>query len=264
MNLSQCSISFQTEDKWNDERTLEHAFEDLLPDLKAWGFDGVEAWWPHVENLSEVELGDVVTRLQAFDLQVPMLSGYTDFTTSEASAAASTEVLTRMCAVARRLSCPAIRLFTGSIGSTDSTQAQWRRTVSSIHALCEAHADLTFCLETHSNNLSDRVDTCLRLLADIDQPNAQLIYQADTFFPEHIDALRRLLPFVKHVHALNFTEDANGDRQWCWLQHGAVDFADVFSQLQRAGYQGFVSLEWMGPSPETAALAQAEWVRHLN
>jgi sugar phosphate isomerase/epimerase len=76
----------------------------------------------------------------------------------------------------------------------------------------------------------------------------------------HVDprlALAELGPYLRHVHVKNIAwRRVNG--AWRWrhapLDAGLLDWAEILSALQRAGYRGRLSLDHLGGRPSPATL----------
>jgi len=60
--------------------------------------------------------------------------------------------------------------------------------------------------------------------------------------------LRAVLPFVNHVHLKDVVE-RDGKREYAAIGRGPIDFAAILKTLDRAGYDGYVMVEYEGPRP---------------
>lgn len=259
IRLSFCTIAFQA-NKWGRDRRVETPLEDILPILAEAGYDAAELWGPHVGELSDENLDAVREQMERLGLAAALVSPYFDFTTSEERAAASIELGRETIEQARRLGARGVRCFTGKTGSDEATEAQWARAVDALRTLADAAGDdLLLVLETHGHNLMDTVDSSLELLGRADRGNVGLIYQPTTFGPDGcLDAMERLGPHIRHVHASN-----RRDGQRAFLDEGDIDYGKVFAGLERLGFDGYVSVEWMGDDPAGTARREAQCLRRL-
>jgi sugar phosphate isomerase/epimerase len=105
-------------------------------------------------------------------------------------------------------------------------------------------------------NFVNSVDDAAKLLARVERTNVGIM--PDVFHMNiedaHVgDALYRNAKWVSYVHFADSNRLAPGQ--------GHLDFADVFSGLQRAKWDGWVSIEILPkPNPDTAARQAAEHV----
>jgi sugar phosphate isomerase/epimerase len=144
------------------------------------------------------------------------------------------------------------------VGSADATDHQWNLAVSSIQQLADDARDLTWALETHPRNLMDTVPATRKLLERIDRANVGLIFQPSTFTPDELQAADALGTAVRHVHATNTNDDGK-----CLLAEGIMDYPAILSRLEALGFDGYVSIEWMGENPREVARREAQYLRKL-
>jgi sugar phosphate isomerase/epimerase len=259
MKTSFCSIAFQ-QNKWGANIAVEVPLPEILPALAGAGYDGVEIWAPHVMSMSDAALDDLRRQLDDLRLTVPMLSPYFNFTLSDESATQSLAHAQHCLRVARRITAIRVRCFTGNTGSADARPDHWSRAVTSLRTLAdEAAADgIGLALEIHSRNLMDTLESTLRLLREIDRANVGLIYHAGNFLATHTDAIALLGSAITHVHARNEL-----DKKACSLADGDVDYTSMIAQLRQAGFDGYLSVEWMGADPMGVARREAKFLRGL-
>ena len=251
MKISFCTIAFQ-KNKWGRDRVVERAVGEVLPILAEAGYDGAELWGPHVGAMSPAELDALRRQLDELHLATAMVSPYFDFTSSDQSAADSLVEALWFLQFARRLGSRAVRVFTGKTGSATATEEQWTRAARCLRTLADASAadGIIWALETHANNLMDTVEGTLRLLRLVGRPNVRLIFQPSTFRDEYVRATEALAPYACHVHGNHYGG-------------GEIDFRKVLGRLKSVGFHGFVSVEWMGEDPESAARDEARALREL-
>ncbi len=252
-----CTIAFQN-DKWGSPRLIETPIDEIWPLLSEAGYDAVELWWPHVEHLSDDGLIDLGRRLAEAGLAVAMLSPYFDFTTDEDSARDSIRLGRRVLSAARLLGSRGVRVFTGKVGSADASDEQWGRAIRGIQQLADDARDLIWALETHPRNLMDTVPETRKLLERIDRRNVGLIFQPSTFAPDELAAVDALGDAARHVHASNRNEAGK-----CLLAEGTMDYPAILERLESLGFDGFVSVEWMGDDPAEIARREARYLRKL-
>ena len=253
-----CTIAFQ-KNKWGRDRTVERPLGRIVPVVAAAGYDAIEIWGPHLAALSEADLGRAERLLSESGVRVAMVSPYFDFTTSPETASRSLDLGRRTLALARRIGSRAVRCFTGYVGSAEATEEQWRRAVRSLQALADEGPDVLWALETHGRNLMDTVESSERLVGEAGRPNVRLILQPATFGEAYLGASRRLAGLSCHVHAANSRQGRGTD-----LASGQMDWRAILALLDRAGFDGYVSVEWMGDDPEAAARREAPYLAALR
>jgi len=255
-----CTIAFQ-KNKWGRDRAVERPVGEILPVLADAGYDGVEIWGPHVAGLAPEALAGLRRQLDALGLAVAMVSPYFDFTTSEESAAQSVEEGLKFLDIARRLRSRGVRTFTGKVGSREAAQDQWRRAVQSLQRLADASAPdgIFWAMETHGRNLMDTVGGARRIVEETARPNVRLIFQPPTFGVEYREAFDALEPCTAHIHASN-----SRSAERTLLGDGDIDYAWLTDRLNRAGFDGYISVEWMGDDPEGTARREAAYLKRIT
>lgn len=258
MHLSFCTIAFQ-QNKYGGDKTLDVPVIDLLPRIAAAGYDGVELWAPHVAELTDDELAALKARLDALGLAVPMISPYFKLTKTQEQADASVAEGLRLIEIARALGAKGIRCFTGGTASADATEEHWARAVAALQTLADAGPELWWALETHSWNLMDTIESSIRLVGCVGRRNVRLILQPSTFGDDWRSATEGLAAYACHVHATNKTADGGFS-----LEHGEMDWAWIVDRLRAAGFDGFYSVEYMGPEPDRVLTESAPFMRRLS
>ena len=241
--------------------------EELMPELHAWGYDGIELWsgdlsgeayvgwyrrdepriaelWPAEEltKHEEQRLQSLRCLANANGLAIPMISPYFNFVGGRQRWEESLAVGRRYLEYAERLSCPLIRTCTGQVASSELTEADWRAIISGLRALTSLPGaeNVTFALECHRNRPEDTIASVLLEIAEVGAPNLRVLLQPSSLVSQ-VDIhqmLDALWEYTVHVHA-NLTYD---QIDWAWLA----------SELERRGFEGFFSLERVAePALET-------------
>lgn len=136
--------------------------------------------------------------------------------------------------------------------------------VAALQACCEAAlvADVRLALEPINRYETTLINNAAEGLALIEQVGAENFgLLLDTFHmnieePSILDSIRQVGGRVFHVHVA----DSN---RW-YPGGGHLDFASMFEALDKAGYKGYVSGEFMPlPDAETAASRAIRYLRGL-
>lgn len=151
----------------------------------------------------------------------------------------------------------------GQIGSVPRAEAEGRF-LDMARRLCDyaAHKDVTLILEPVNRYEIDFVNSVAEgaaLMQKVDRPNMKLM--PDVFHMNIEDVtiggeLARHIEYVHYVHLADSNRLAPGQ--------GHTDFADIFTNLHHAGYNGWVSVEILPkPDPDTAARQAVEFLKPL-
>ena len=254
ISASMCSIG------WRNE-----PIESVVPIVAEAGYLGLEAWGPHVERYvgEHGELASLSSLLKEHGLQVPMISAYFDL---DRDLEGSLEAAQRYVGFARDLEAPMIRVFTGGGDSEQASISCWRRVVSGLGQICALGAEhgIAFALETHAGHLHDTTATTLRLLRQTGMPNLCVnldIYNLFAIGENPIQALKRLFPWVRHVHLKNRAQATDDGPEDLPLAEGDMDFGEFLLALVDLNYGGHVSLEWFGNHPAKAARREIAYLQ---
>jgi 3-dehydroshikimate dehydratase len=235
MKKSFCSIAY----KFRPETGI----LDIIRDVKAAGYDGVEVWWPHVERKSVAELAEVKAAAAGAKLALPMLSPYLGNFNLAMTNYGEMIARTRAAApVAAKLGIPLLRAFVGwtcECSSLTAGEDYWRFNLRGFREMAAIAADhgLTIALETHGQTLVDSVQGVRRLLDEADgrlRVNLQLDDMAvNSKLPDGAAVYEALKPWVVHMHmhltALDSPE--------------AAEARAIVAAMRRDGFTGFISVE---------------------
>ena len=233
MKISFCSSVFK-----DDE------MEDALIRLGRLGYDGVELW---DQYLKVSDIDKLKTVLEESSLSVAQLCPYFDFTGSKEKWHESLEIVGRYIEYAKILDAKLIRVFTGSVGSNEATEAVWRQAIEGLREMCikGKEFEISFALETHPGSLMDSSSSTLKLLEDVSCSNLGVNLQVPLDSEDVYQSAEILGKHVIHIHAHNWSGPApNG----CWekltyLESGDLDFPRFLGILHRHGFDGYISIE---------------------
>lgn len=255
--------------------------EELMPKLAEFGYDGIEIWagdLPGAEHMawyrqdsvriSEVWEGQELTEAEVarlddlkglaaqYDLAIPTISTYFDFTAGEQRWQESLAVGRRYIQYALALGSPTIRTCAGRIGSADVTEAHWQACISGLKALTSLpDADqVIFALECHPHRPEDTISSILREVEEVGADNLRIILQPTSFAAEASteEILDALYEHTVHIHAHTGMRGSS-EVDWAWL----------LPEMVRRGYEGFLSLEGI-EEPELASIErEIEWLKEV-
>lgn len=224
------------------------------------GARGIELWGRgHLpEDASDAEVARVRVRAAELGLEMACYGSY-----ARAGAADWTpERFGRILDIAEGLGTPRIRVWAGTRGSAEATDADWDAVAAALAMWGEMAAarGLTLVVERHGNTLTDYGDTARRLIDRVNHPAVRLNYQVPypldpAGYADLAADLRMHLPVSAHMHVQNYRAD---DMKRVPLAEGMVRYADWASILADTGFSGWAMLEFL---PETTDLPPVELAR---
>ncbi len=116
-------------------------------------------------------------------------------------------------ASAQALGAPLIRVWAGTAGSAETSEADRARIIADLKRIGEAAAaaNIGITIEFHANTLTDDPDSALALIEAVDHPNVKLYWQTSNGKSADYSAqvLERVKPHLSHLHVFhwNFGED---------------------------------------------------------
>jgi sugar phosphate isomerase/epimerase len=227
-----------------------YSLEEALAGIAGAGFTSVEinsvpGWTEHIKRDADAhEIARVRDLLEKHGLTVVSLSAHSDLT-SDAGADRFRQALS----ICERLGIP---MITTSSGGHDASSAgevseQRERFLAHMDRLCDEAASLgvTICLETHGELLATGA-IAAQVIRDIGKPNVGINYDpANVVFydgtrPE--TDIAHAAPYVVHMHV---KDQIGGRGNWNFpaVGTGEIDFKQIFSTLDAAGFNGPCSIE---------------------
>jgi len=241
--------------RWTADHVLSRPLADLLPAVRATGFEELEIWQYHVSAMSQVEIEELATSLAASGLAAGALGAYPQFHLDGQEWEQMRSRLEQLVGYGRVLGIEAFKVFPGRVASADADATLWQLTVERLRwlagLLAEAGALLT--METHGNTLCDTLDSTRRLLDDLaDCGNVGICFQpyADADTDAAMAAYDALSGRVRHIHLQN---RMLAGRATSLLRDGDwTDYGRFLPHVRRRGFDGLFCLEF------TAGITPAE------
>ncbi len=240
--------------------------EDLIPKLAEWGYDGIELWGARahqpgqpkwgLEGRTDAEIQRLKKLVTQHGLEVPALSSYFKFTSSEEDYKNSLKTGRRYCEMAKMFGAKLIRVVGEGVPSANMTEDKWKTYIMGLKdlaALADQY-DTGFGLELHPNTPHDTVLGQLRCIWQVDSPRIRVLYQPPTtaIIEPELDqmwALDKLFPYIVHVHLDCKVPFAEGTL--VSQKTSSVYWAQILEEMKRRGYSGYISIEGVSkPVPE--------------
>ncbi|MBJ7983852.1 sugar phosphate isomerase/epimerase family protein [Bacillus cereus] len=256
MKYSLCTISF---------RHQLISFTDIVQFAYENGFEGIELWGTHAQNLYMQERETTereIDYLKDKNLAVTMISDYLDISLL-ADFQKTMGKCEQLVTLANWFNTNKIRTFAGQKGSEDFSEQERKEYVKRIRMICDLFAqhNMYILLETHPNTLTDTLPSTLKLLEEVNHPYLKInldflhIWESGA---DPIDSFQRLKPWVQHYHFKNISSAeylhvfepnnvyaAAGSRiGMVPLFEGIVNYDEIIREVRDTDH--FASLEWFG------------------
>ncbi|MCU5606529.1 sugar phosphate isomerase/epimerase [Bacillus cereus] len=256
MKYSLCTISF---------RHQLISFTDIVQFAYENGFEGIELWGTHAQNLYMQERETTERELNFLkdkNLEITMISDYLDISLS-ADFEKTIEKIEQLVVLANWFNTNKIRTFAGQKGSEDFSEQERKEYVKRIHKICDVFAqhNMYVLLETHPNTLTDTLPATIELLEEVNHPNLKInldflhIWESGA---DPIDSFHQLKPWTLHYHFKNISSAnylhvfepnnvyaAAGSRiGMVPLFEGIVNYDEIIQEVRDTNL--FASLEWFG------------------
>jgi len=239
--IALCTIAFR-------ERLLEDAL-DMAAQL---GFPGVELWGrePHVSENYDYNRTRLVRKMcEERGLEIAALGSYVRFGTTRKNSDAAPLVDTLQ--TARTLRTPIVRVWASDVPSDQADEKLWKQVIAEARDAAERSKGLgiTLAVEMHDDTLADTADSALRLVEEVECDNFRLNFQPSAWQRDEdvLQRLEKVLPYVVHCHAQNFSKLATGEFDGfkrAPLRDGLLDYRAIIDKLLSAGYTGWISVEF--------------------
>lgn len=241
----------------------------------AWGVDDFVRFCSELPSLQGVELLDmfwrdreteipaVLERVAACGLTVACYSASNNFAVSDAQEwTRQLDEVKDIIVTADRLGTQVVRVFSGNLEEGATFEQARSRIVDGLGAAAR-HAEtygITLCLENHGL-LAGKAKQVKDIIQDVGSKYLMSTFDTGNFLlvgDDPVDACRTLGPWIGHVHLKDFRKIAgphqghtytslSGDRYIGTVPGvGEIDFASVLTELRRAQYDGWLSIEYEG------------------
>lgn len=236
----------------------------LLPDLRAWGFDGIEIPIFRPDGFRAAEIRrELEARGLACTTALALVGGLSLISDDADVRRRTIQHVKDVIAAAAETGSP---LVLGPVYSPVGELAGRRRTADEWSRLVDAYREIVPALDAHGVSIGieplnrfetsfiNTVDDGLALCDAIGHPRVGLLF--DTFHTniEEKDvpsALRRAARHLKYIHASENDRGTPGT--------GHVDWAGVLATIREIGYDGWITIESFGFSLGDLSVAAAIW-----
>jgi len=242
MKVGLCSIAFR-----------EWAVEDVLRTAGEIGFDGVEIWGKE-KHMGELYDADRVKRLRdaasRAGVAIDVFGSYIQPLMADFDGASRNAL-----DIADALGSNVIRVWAAEGRPGSLSGEDYARAVSKMASFCKLAAErgITPAIESHDNYIVETSAAMLRFIEDVAMDNLKVNWQAswreDTDDP--YESLAALMPYIVNVHAQNYDRQ---ERKRRFLAEGMVDYRRAIEELRKAGFDGYIEVEFVAGDGSVEAL----------
>ena len=252
MQLGLCTIS-------NMELPVERVLQ-VAADI---GYEGIEVWGKdHLGDGDADACASIRQTAGELGLDVAVYGSYLTVGTDGFADAHERELT-----IADRLGADLIRVWPGDCEYGDHTPSEFESAVTDLRTLAERAAErgLGVTIEKHEGRLSNTTEGARRLVDAVDHPDCGLNWQPLFVLSERelLAEAETLAPRSNNVH-LQAPAERDGDERTL-LSNAYVDVGAVLERFERAGYDGYVEVEFVSQDRpyEDAVRRDHEYLRSL-
>lgn len=250
------------------------SFEEMLAIAKDLHMNGIEIrgmgdtmYAPDMEIFSSANLPKTLKRLKETGLSIPILTSGAYF----ASAQQPGDPVGEACAyidLAERLGVPYVRVMAEPTPQPEDGDLDLAAKKYAQVCAYAKGSGVTPLIETNGHLASS--DAMLRFLEAAGKDNAAVlwdIHHTVRYFAEKPeDTVKKLGGLIKHVHVKDSVMK-NGVVEYRMMGYGDIPVQDALTALEKKGYDGFISLEWVkrwNPELEEPGIAFACFCSYMN
>ena len=221
------------------------------------GFDGIELACvkPHLTlEMAQRDASRLLRQIKNNNLKVSALSLFTQFTSRE-TWRGELESAIGFIKCAPDFETDTIKITPGAPSSLEAMDTHWEMLHEVVGRLVEASraTGVRLAVETHLRQLSDRISAVRRIL-DMDDTGilgvnldfCNVVFGED----DPVTAIEEMRERLYLTHVKNgYLRDGRYDFRA--LDDGVVSYPPIIEKLRKVGYQGYLSIECLGPSAKT-------------
>jgi len=224
-----------------------------IKECAAIGLDGVELLGGHFPSVERDYLVSLKKACADNYLTIAMVSADGHLTvTDDAEREREIAGIRKWIEVAAFMGAPCVRFFVGRGSELQAGgEALYNKVVTAIQEVAKAGASqgIIMAMENHGGTTADQL---LAIIRDVNHPFLKFTLDTGNFppasqvGPDTYASIERCAPHAAIVHAKFFRVTTNGrDRDFDW---GKIHFL-----LNKAGFRGFLSVEYEGDDPDEVA-----------
>ncbi len=227
----------------------EWSFSDIISVASDLGYNGIEIrgiqhelYAPSMELFSASHIEETKKTLKRLSLAVPCLTSACNLNEEADIDKAKAYVDT-----ASALGTPYIRVL-GDLSPAPSADVSLKEITSNLEEIVDYAKGKNVMPLIETNGFFAKTKSLGAMLKGLDHPNVGILYDINhpyRFFGEEpAYTIDNLGPFIKHVHIKDSVMEGKNVR-YKMVGEGDLPVAKTIKLLEKAGYEGFYSLEWV-------------------
>jgi sugar phosphate isomerase/epimerase len=229
--------------RWTADKIPFFDLPDLLNPIRSVGFTDLEIWQYHLDHL-RVSVGELGRMLDNRGMATRIVGIYPKLHLDGAEREKELSHMMGLVDIAAELGAAVIKMFVGSVGSAQVSDADYDRSVGFLNALlarAEQH-DLLIAGETHENTLFDTPDSLEATLRVLNNPCMKVCFQPYDWKKtrQAVEDFDRLFEHIVHLHF-----QGRRDGRMVLLENADLDYERFVRHVVRRRFDGFSSIEFV-------------------
>ncbi len=227
----------------------EWSFSDIVSVASDLGYNGIEIrgiqhelYAPAMELFCESRIEETKKTLKRLSLKIPCLTSACNLNEESDIDKAKAYVDT-----ASALGTPYIRVL-GDLSPAPSADVSLKAITSNLEEIIDYAKGKNVMPLIETNGFFAKTKSLGAMLKALDHPNVGILYDINhpyRFFGEEpAYTIDNLGPFIKHVHIKDSVMEGKTVR-YKMVGEGDLPVAKTIKLLEKSGYEGFYSLEWV-------------------
>lgn len=238
----------------------------MISNIRDWRFDGIEIWYPHLQNCDEKELANEISKQ---NLKVSCLLTYLNPVKIYEGDKIEREELVKVINWCRLLDCKYIRIFAGSSPSETLNKNATLLLIDSIVSLTNMVSEfkIVVLIETHHDSLTDNLKTSIEFYKLLPLKKQCLLDLANLLelsenWLKCYDELIEFAPILHVKNAWSIPNKSNNpfrrvhnkdfDSNLPTLSEGIINYSTIINSKVYSGLE-WITFEWFGGNVATIA-----------
>lgn len=239
--------------------TRRMSLADFIQTCAEMGLDGVELTAYYFPNTERTTLNEVKRACFHLGMHISGTAVGNNFTAADpAKRREQVEMTKSWIDHAVVLGAPFIRVFAGGVPENHSEEEAFRWVVECLQEVTDyaAQRGVVVALENH-HGITATAEQVVRLCRAVQHPWFGVNLDLGNFKGDIYSQFEQVAPYAVNVHAKTHYRDDNG-------KHLEVDYERALRILQKAGYKGYVSIEYEHSEPVEQAVPKfARYLRQV-